>query len=178
MRYLFMVFVTAFLLVGCSSASYNAFMNNNTVSVTYVTDPPGAVLYSDGRRMGFAPLTLTYTLTNETIKEGVITIAPVTANWISGASAIHSSEQLDFGKGMYWNVNIMRPSSAPDRDKDEQFGLQVMALKQQEQIGNAQRSAQELQLLNQVMQNSTRTSPRINCTSTSYVPGQVNTNCY
>lgn len=178
MKYSCILFAGLFALAGCTSASYNAFMNNNLVSVTYASDPPGAVIYSNGKRMGFAPLTVTYTLNNQNIKDGVMTAAPITANWLSGASTTLPREQLDFGKGMNWTVNITRPSNFPDREKDEQFGLQVLAQKQQEQLGNQIRSAQELQLLNQSLQNSYRAPPHINCTSTSYIPNQVNTNCY
>lgn len=188
MEYRYMALALTFLLGGCANPYAPpgpVSQPQNILNVTYVTDPPGAVIYSGGNRMGYAPLLLQYTLTSDNLKQGVVVTKPITANWISGASTSVNNSNLQFkiSNGLNWTSTINRPADVPGRDKDEQFALQVQAQKQQEQntqnqILQNQQILQTEMLINQSMQNTYRPAPRINCTSTSYIPGQVNTNCY
>lgn len=161
----------------------------NVLYVTYVTDPPGAVIYSKDARMGYAPITLNYQLNADGLKRGIVSPDPITARWISGASTIYASRSYEIAKSLTWTTNIARPANVEGLEKDEQFALQVQSIKQRELSDQTQMELQFLQLyqtqqnqnqqiLNQSLRNATPPSNRINCKSTSHIPGQVDTTCF
>jgi len=149
------------------------------LSVTYITDPPGAVLYDKGIRQGFTPLTLYYNL--DRVRKASGNIAEVTVRWQSGATAT-AKAHIDLTQGLFWNQNIPRPNNVPGREADEQFGLQTESLRQQKESQEQQQMLNILLLQQQqlqVIQQVTRPPPAhnsINCTSNA-IGSTVFTNC-
>jgi len=144
MRILFLVVL---LLSGCASAPVYT-PPPPQLRITFITDPPGAVLYQNGVRLdGYAPLTLSYD-PNATRKLGG-NITEVTARWQSGAS-ITIKPHINPDESYSWTQTITRPA-IPGRDIDEQ----VEAMRQQQQ---AQQIQQQQQYQQQQQQQSSESN--------------------
>lgn len=108
--------VAILLCSGCASK----------LSVTYNSDPPGAVLYSGGKRYGYTPLTLNYEVTEKAKQLGFIYLADAKVQWISGAEAEIKSLKADIAKfGLYQQFTFNRPNGIPGRDSDIRFSLEL-----------------------------------------------------
>lgn len=97
-------------LVGCATA-----LEPNQVRVTFKSDPPGAMLYSQEKEWGMAPQTRTYT---GNLSKGIIINAPVIAVWASGAKYSYT---YPYEIGKEWTSTISRPKNAPGLEKDLNF---------------------------------------------------------
>src|ERR1017187_10540386 len=64
----------ALTLIGCASG----------LSMTYRSDPPGAMLYERGRAVGYTPQTLNYTRTEDFKRGACMNLSAVYVRWISG----------------------------------------------------------------------------------------------
>ncbi len=127
-KFLLLVLVAIFLS-GCATK----------VSVTYITSPSGAEIYSNGIAYGKAPLTLQYDIIEDDRKNGNVKAASISAVWISGASVQTGNQEFDINTSTSWNKTISRPYNFPNRDKDYYFGQQhEQLLLQQRQIAQEQ----------------------------------------
>ncbi len=71
------VIIAALLMSACSSQ----------VLLTIESEPPGAAVYEGGRFWGHAPVTLSYTPSNEFQDGGCMGTKPIMVEWDSGAQA-------------------------------------------------------------------------------------------
>jgi hypothetical protein len=71
------VIIAALLLSACSSQ----------VLLTIESEPPGAAVFEGGRFWGHAPVTLSYTPSNEFQNGGCMGTKPIMVEWDSGAQA-------------------------------------------------------------------------------------------
>lgn len=168
------------------------------VAVTYASDPPGAVLYYNGVRQGYTPITLYYDITQEMRAKGVN--LPANVRWQSGATA-EIKLFIDLARGQSFNWTFQRPNNISGREADEQFGLQTESMRQQKESQEQQQlQTIELQLQTIELQQNQQlhqigvgiggllgggsgqavqpppVSNSINCTSRA-LGGQVFTNC-
>ncbi len=108
--------VSVLLLSGCASK----------LSVTYYSDPPGAVLYSGGQRLGYSPQTLYYPVSDEAKRDGFVNIPGTKAQWASGATAEIGALNADLKQyGFLQSFTFQRPDGAPGRETDERFALEL-----------------------------------------------------
>ncbi|MGL6177076.1 MAG: hypothetical protein ACRC1U_08780 [Vibrionaceae bacterium] len=106
---------------------------SNRYPVTYASTPQGAQVYCDGVAQGYTPVTLYYTLNEETKKSGVLKTVPCQLKWVSGATA-RASRQFSvnqFPKGVV--TTTPRPN-APDAYLDHSFALQLQQTRQLNQV--------------------------------------------
>ncbi len=110
--------------VGCSAPGQ--------VRVDFVSDPPGAMIYSGGDRIGVAPVSLRVATPAEFATGGCTTTpAPLTASWISGAETVINS-RLCPAQGSHQVFTFRRPIAAGARvDADHALKLKSDALFQQ-----------------------------------------------
>lgn len=161
--------VAVLLLSGCASQ----------LSVTYDSDPPGAVFYSAGQRMGYTPQTVYYNISDETQKRGFMNLNDAKVQWASGAIAETKSLNVDLKKFGYSQSYIFkRPDGIPGREIDERFALELdrtRAMQRQAAAQEEQAAAQHRQAAAQEEQAAAASRSR-NCTST--VNGKtVNKSC-
>lgn len=131
----------------------------SSVSVNYVTDPPGAKLYEGEKYLGTSPVRLEYQITNENRKEGKVRTRPVWASWVSGANSEELPGEFDINESTSWTVTIDRPKDHPNRLVDEQHGIEVQKLKiQQQQLQFQQQKARAEAYRN--ISNSNKNKPK------------------
>lgn len=107
------VMVLSLLLTACAS---------NMLSVTYYSDPPGAILYEDSRSFGYTPVTLNYEVSEQDRESGVKQLRGTQVVWQSGASAHINYLTADLKNiGMNQQFTFRRPSDAAGLDGDLQF---------------------------------------------------------
>lgn len=139
---------------GCATTS---------MRVTYLSDPPGATLYQDGRPVGVTPVQLTYQTDEAFKKGGCMTLRGTTVKWASGAVAEVSSLNACSSTGRRQEFMFIRPD-VPGRDIDMNYALQ----RDRNQIMRRQADAAAL--------NATKPPKPMNCSS--FVTGNViNTHC-
>ena len=177
---LFVATILAFLLNGCTTQ----------LALTYVSDPPGAMVYQDQQILGYAPKTLYYKVREEDKKRGQITLQGISVQWASGATAIATSIVADLSKGLSQQFTFIRPANVAGREADVQFALELERLRLAQQQVDAQRAAlgwqqyqNSMNQLNQVNQqiyqqpqNLPMQNLPINCIS-SPVGNTIVTNC-
>lgn len=172
---------TGFLLIFMALTSGCA----STLSVTYLTDPPGAVLYQGDQRFGYTPTTLNYQVTDEARKRGYMLLQGTSVRWASGASAEISSLRADLSIGLNQQFNFIRPENYPGREEDMRFSLEIERLSIQRRQAVAQENQAIFQLYNAINQQNQRQlvlpqpvrQPVRNCTST-VIGNTVHTTCY
>lgn len=125
------------------------------LAVTYHSNPEGAYLaQQNGLQMGMAPARLVYSLKDKDRgSDGCWRVMGVTAKWVSEATASVPETRLCYGRGEY-NVTLQRPE-ATGFEKDAQFALQVLQIRQQAQAASEQEQMQMLQLWNATRPTST-----------------------
>ena len=170
-------FVLAVLLLsGCASK----------LSVTYNSDPPGAVFYSGGNRIGYTPQTLYYDISEETKKRGFMNLAGTKVQWASGASAETKSLKADLTRyGLSQQFTFNRPDGVPGRETDVRFSLELertramhrQAAAQEEQAAAQRRQAAAQEDRAAAERNRAYAPSPTNCTST-VIGNMVNTSCY
>ena len=112
------------VISGCASNQY---------SVTYASDPAGAQVYCNGVAKGYTPVTLYYTLDEETKNRGVLNTVPCGLKWVSGATARANSQ---FSLSQFPNGVITttpRPNE-PNAHIDHSFALQLQQNRQMNQV--------------------------------------------
>lgn len=144
---------TILLLSGCASQTQ--------LSITYASDPSGAVLYSGGNRIGYTPYTLYYNISEEAKKNGFINIAGSKVQWASGAEAEIKPTKIDITKhGVSKQIMFNRPNGVPGIETDIRLSLEIERTRamQQQAIIQEERAAAE--------RYRTHIQRPINCTST------------
>lgn len=133
----FLILATVVLLGGCATAK-----------LTINSDPPGAVVYYDGERDGYAPQTFTFDVDNNDKKRGYIELREVKVQWASGAKRTGTNLRLDLSKGPNQSIVVRRPENAPGLAVDQRFALELartQAAQQQARALEAQAAAQARQ---------------------------------
>lgn len=115
MKFKALIVCFALLLTACATP-----LQTNEGRLTYLTVPPGAMLYEGSTALGLAPQTRNYLGVS-----GAKTVATslVTAVWPSGAKA---STWVNLSLGVSGlSTTISRPQNAPGLDKDLSFAAQI-----------------------------------------------------
>jgi multidrug efflux pump subunit AcrA (membrane-fusion protein) len=170
--------VAALMLSGCASQ----------LNITYYSDPPGAVLYSEGQRVGYTPQTLYYDVSEETKKRGFMNLAAAKVQWASGATAEMQSLKVDLAKfGLSQKFTFNRPNGVPGREADERFSLELdrtraiqrQAEAQEEQAAAQRRQAeaQEEQAATQRRQAAAERNRQKNCSS-AVIGNKADASCH
>jgi len=109
--------------------------------ITYLSDPPGAIISCDGKRIGYAPITVSYKL-KDSQKE--LELSACTAKWVSGAKSQVKERVLPIGNRINSKSNYLfqRPEH-PDYEKDETFALEQKKVRSMERANEAAIQAQE-----------------------------------
>ena len=109
--------LTALFVVGCAQES---------VKVTYRSDPPYASVYSrDDEHRGTCPLTLWYPVDAEAEAQGYLYAKGMTMRWVSGAERTSRDTIKIKVDGTNRQVTFVRPEEAPDARTDVEHALQV-----------------------------------------------------
>lgn len=187
--------ITTMLLSGCASQ----------LQLTYHSDPAGAVLYSQGQRVGYTPKTLYYQVSDEDKKRGFLILANTRVQWASGATAEAKSVRADISRyGLSQQMTFQRPTGVPGREADTRFALELertramqrqaeahqeqaaalqrQAAAQEDQAAALQRqaTAQEARLRaerDKARLDALKPPQRVDCTTT-VLGGSLNTSCY
>lgn len=159
MRPLIVIAGLLLILSGCATRS---------LKVMYLSDPPGAVLYSDNKNFGYTPKTIHYEISEEDLKQGHMVLSGTSVRWASGAHADIPNLQVDLSNGYIQQFIFNRPENYPGREVDMQFALELERLS----IMKRQAHAQEEQA-RWLKRQSQRT---YNCTSTAS-GNTINTTC-
>lgn len=139
--------IASLLLTSCDALMYG--YPPPQLSVTFITDPPGAVLYNyQGVREGFTPITLYSNINSEMRKKGA-DLGQMEVRWQSGAVNKVNNIHLDVAQTHTWNYTFQRPNVS-GREIDEQFGLQTEALRQQQEQQQLNIFLLQQQQLNQI----------------------------
>ena len=160
--------VALLLAPGCASP----------LTVTYYSDPPGAVLYSNNQSFGRTPTTLQYQITEEARKRGYMILEGTSVQWASGARANISSLRADLSSGYNKQFIFNRPDNVPGREADVHFALELERLAIMRRQAEAQEDQAFWQRYNAIGQQYQRQQPAVrDCTST-LSGNRVNTTCY
>ena len=109
--------LTALFAVGCAQES---------VKVTYQSDPPYASVYSiDGEYRGICPLTLWYPVDAEAKAQGYLYAKGMTMRWVSGAEKTSRDTIKITLDGTNRQVTFVRPEEVPDARTDVEYARQV-----------------------------------------------------
>jgi len=102
--------VSGLVLTGCAS----------TLSVTYNTEPSGAVLFQGQNQIGYAPTVITYKLSDLERAQGYKVIPETTATWISGVQKTlpESSVAVDQSRKQNKELMLRRPLKFPGIEQD------------------------------------------------------------
>lgn len=147
--------VAAAVLGGCATP-----IDPNQMTLEIIANPPGAMIYEDGRVLGQAPAFIPYIITPAARQVGTIKPRPITVVWPSGAKATASPGML-LAKGQRQHFIFSRPIDAPGLDKDLQYAAQLKQIHyagQQAEAAERQAAAAESAAMNAYLLNSTPTT--------------------
>jgi hypothetical protein len=148
----------------------------NQLKVTYVSDPPGAMLYQDGQAVGYTPYTLYYNPTDEHRQYGRMRVRGTKVVWASGASAEVSHLDADLERyGYNQQFTFARPN-VPGRADDMRFALELERLRIQRAQAQAQADQAYWQMYNAIQQQNRAQQPTY-CSS-SVFGNTISTTCY
>ena len=146
-------------LTGCASG----------LQVTYESQPPGASIIESGKIIGTAPVTVPYHPPESFTSGGCVTLAPVTAQWISGARTTYQPTACR-STGTSQRYVFQRPAGA-GMDIDANYALQL----QRNQI---MKDAAWSEAFDRGLRQGAETYPKTtNCTTTN-IGGMLQTSCY
>jgi hypothetical protein len=104
------------VLAACSSG----------VDMTYNSDPAGASIYEDGMgKLGVAPVTVRYSLTDMQADQGHFATGKVTAVWPSGAKVSVPSVMADINPDGTASYSFLRPSHVEGLEEDRTYAVTV-----------------------------------------------------
>lgn len=122
-------------------------MQNNKVTLSIYSTPPGATIYENGQYIGETPVTLTYTATPQFYRYGSMPIQELYAVWKSGAQSDFTATELYSQYSNYQQITFTRPENHPNLELDVDYGRKLENdAKAQQQI----KQEQDLQRLNRV----------------------------
>jgi len=151
------------LLAGCASNQY---------AVTYDSTPGGAEVFCSGKSYGYTPVTLYYTLDEQTKKNGVLRTSSCGIKWVSGAVGSSNTvfDLKQFPNGVI--TTTPRPNE-PNAQVDHQFALQLQSVRAQQAQAQAASDAAAAALWSAW---SSSQPKNVNCTTTP-IGNSVYTNC-
>ena len=98
----------------------------DSVKVTYRSDPPYASVYSkDGSLRGTCPLTLWYPVNAEARRQGYLYAKGMTMRWASGAEKTSPKTVKIIVDGTNRQVTFIQPKDAPNAPLDVEHALQM-----------------------------------------------------
>lgn len=132
-RYVLVTLISIVALAGCATQ----------LSVTYLSDPSGAMLYSNDRQIGYTPQTLTYEISAQIRRVGKVRLEPTRVQWASGAKAEVTFLNADIkANGLIQQFVFQRPDGIEGRDVDSLVALELQKLQlAQQQLQQAQAEA-------------------------------------
>lgn len=149
--------------------------STGTLNVTYVSQPPGAALYEDGRTFGYCPLTLQYNITEQDRQRGYAILRGLLVRWVSGATASVSSIQANLSNGSHQEFTFVRPEGATGLEIDVKFALDLERNRILQRQAEAQEQQAFWQMYNAVTIQHQLSKPQ---TCSSYVVGNtIQTQC-
>lgn len=119
-RYRITLLLLVFVITGCSYP-----MLTRTLTITYKSDPSGAILYENGRNLGYTPISVIYEATLADIRRGFILINSPSVRWASGVTSALETNRIDLSKGYHQEYTFFRPENIPGREKDVSYGLEI-----------------------------------------------------
>lgn len=124
------------LLLMCSVIALVGGCASNQYSVTYDSNPKGAEVFCNGQSYGYTPVTLYYTLDEQTKKDGVLRTSPCGVKWASGASGASNTvfDLKQFPNGVI--TTTPRPN-VDGYSQDAEFALKVRTMQASEKAANA-----------------------------------------
>jgi len=123
------ILVAIIFVTGCGTTK---------LKITHDSTPRGASLICDGQNMGYTPITLIYTVTEEQKKKETLHVSPCQVKWISGVTAGGNSDlPVDLKKHGYSQILTYPRPSGDGYEKDSEFALQVEILKAQQRQATA-----------------------------------------
>ena len=176
--------ILAILTAGCAS----------NLKMTYKSSPGLADIYESDKKLGVAPVTVEYAVTEDAKKRGYLLLQGTSARWVSGASAEVPSVRGELQNGLSQELTFKRPENYPGLEKDQalvrevlnyylllrQVQAQERQARAQEDLVDIQRDKQLTDSINQIGKPQTPyplPRPPTNCTST-VVGNTVRTTCY
>lgn len=108
-------FLCSFVLVGCAS----------TLSITYRSEPPGAMIAQGQKAFGYAPTVVSYAPSEAFKKGSCMEVLPIQAQWISGASTVPKIMTFCPSQGYNQYVVFMRPAGLAGRDLDVKWAIHL-----------------------------------------------------
>ena len=143
-RLSFIFIAISFLTIsGCASNQY---------AVTYNSDPEGAQLYCGGVAKGYTPVTLYYTLDEDTKQRGYLNTVPCSVKWVSGASA-EAGRQFSLSQFPNGVINTVPRPNVSGYSQDAEFALKVKNMQANQRAANA--AAQQNSSSSTYQQNNT-----------------------
>lgn len=118
-RSIYFFLVVSLLLSGCA----------NQLAVTYLSDPPSAAFYNEGKNYGYTPVVLYYEVTEANRQSKSIALQGPNVIWRSGATAGVGRIDIDLAQGYSQAYTFHRPSDVAGRENDERFALQMQPRK-------------------------------------------------
>ena len=155
------------ILSGCTTTP-------EKISVTYFSDPPGAMLYSGGRFMGVTPITLTYPQLSNFINGGCQRGETSVIRWGSGAEASFNSIRLCKDEGDHQQFIFQRPANVPGSEADIRFATELQRNPILREEAQAQRDAALIQAWEAI--NAANASDNAKCVS-RVIGSRVQTDC-
>lgn len=154
------------ILAGCATS-----LQPNQAKIEFHSNPPGATISTGKGSVGYAPVTLVWTL-----NEGRVAAVsePITATWVSGAT---STITINLTAGQAGVYTFNRPQGVAGLDSDIQWAIHIQQASQRKSEADAAALANALKNYNENWERNNRPqTPTTNCTS--IVSGNVvNTTC-
>jgi len=88
-----------------------------TITLNIYSEPEGASIIEDGKIIGQAPLSVAYSVTESDVETGYKKISPLTARWLSGATAEDTYPYILTDSSAY-DLTLRRPADAPNLNMD------------------------------------------------------------
>jgi len=111
------VIAASWMLAGCG----------HQMTLTYICEPAGAVLFENGQYLGRCPGSYIYVVTDQHRVEGAVRTPPLMARWPSGASASVTGITVPLARGYAQNFTFVRPTDVAGAELDYQVGANVSA---------------------------------------------------
>jgi hypothetical protein len=169
------------LLCGCMAVPSRA-SRPQSLHLTYVSDPPGAMLYEGTKAWGRAPITLVYPGSVPQFGTGTcFTPNPVRMRWVSGAEVSVSDVTACPRNGTQQQYVLERPKGVPGLEDDVRFAAAYeqaeatrAAAAVQAQAANDAASLQAFAILNSEKPAPSGQAPpsNVHCTSRTVGQGQ------
>ncbi len=103
------------LLGGCANKLY----------ISYLSDPPGATVYSGAQNYGPAPVRVWYEVSDADRANGFKILQGVKMRWVSGAEAEVASLRADLSLGTEQHYTLPRPAAFAGADIDARYAVEI-----------------------------------------------------